>query len=53
MADETPSALTQLDDTHLTLDVPADEVRGRKVVDRGGDEATVGPAGLPRWDNPG
>jgi sporulation protein YlmC with PRC-barrel domain len=38
MADETPRTLIRLGDTDLTLDVPADDVRGRKVVDRNGDE---------------
>lgn len=38
MADEAPSTLVRLEDTDLTLDVPADDVRGRKVVDRHGDE---------------
>jgi sporulation protein YlmC with PRC-barrel domain len=38
MADETPTTLIRLDDTDLTLETPTDDLRGRKVVDRNGDE---------------
>lgn len=38
MAEEPQSALLDLDDTDLTVADPAEDVRGRKVVDRHGDE---------------
>ncbi|HEX2401588.1 MAG TPA: PRC-barrel domain-containing protein [Mycobacterium sp.] len=38
MTDQTPSTLIRIDDTDLTLDEPADDVRGRTVLDRNGDE---------------
>lgn len=38
MTDEMLSTLVRLDDTDLTLEVPSDDLRGRHVVDRNGDE---------------
>lgn len=36
--DNAPGTLIRLDDTALILAEPADDLRGRKVVDRNGDE---------------